>query len=770
MHPVNNPLNQSRWSPIADYALLVGAGAGAVASIATQNATAATLPMTALVAMGLLNRRRIDRYVKHTEEALAGIEGQLVTEFSILTEQVSALPTPEAINQLQRSAIEHGDRNLIHFSETLEATKQELYQRLEAVETPDLSQIYQDLAELQDQYTYACTSLSNLSKQIERVANQPRMEETETDVSQLKTEVMQLRVNLESLSNESKTAQATLQDAVRHLDRRLRQLPSNTDPNLLKGEVRELIKAVSDLVPRRDFMLLTEKIQTMQESQESLQQTVEQLRSSAAVEIQNGHVPFPPDPDLQALQTELLALAENLQQVEARLEDIAVPFDITAEIRGTTATYLSGIQWQLATLEQQTQALIQRQKGLAALPSSRLPGDVPPVPEVPVGAPQEPFQWLMALRSDAATDENWSAVDQALFQALDEVSERLILVWPWSSAVKLDERLIERFREVLEGGCQLEIGWCHPGDRHEGRFLKTIAQQWQLTTAQRQSLKSTLNQLLPLKQQYPEGFSFKILGTEEQFIVCDRSYAIVGIDALPAASSTFPHLDLRIKTTESSVISQLLHRFDNPDALAEDAMAYFNRAITRYDLRDPDGAIEDFAQVLRLQPDDAVALNNRGLIWAEKKQHQRALADFNRALASDPQLFAARCNRGWLLMNQGESELAIADFDQAIQINSAAAMPYFYRGMVRQRTGDMLGAIADFTQAIQKDNQVALPYCYRGATYQRQGDIIRAISDLETAASILHAQGDQRALAQVTQVLSSLKQAEIAQPLRLHSA
>lgn len=770
MHPVNNPLNQSRWSPIADYALLLGSGAGAVASIATQNAAAATVPMTALVAMGLLNRRRIDRYLKHTEEALAGIEGQLITEVSILTEQVSALPTPETIEQLQRSAIEHSDRNLVHFSETLEQSKKEIHQRIEAIESPDLSHLHQDIAELQDQYTYVCTSLSNVSKQIERLAYQPRMEETETDITQLKTEVMQLRVNLESLGSESKTAQATLQDAVRHLDRRLRQLPNSNDPNLLKGEVRELIKAVSDLVPRRDFAALAEKLQIVQESQEGLRQTIDRLRSSQEeIALQNGHIPQEQNADLQTLQVELLALAENLQQVETRLEDISVPFDITAEIRGTTATYLSGIQWQLSMLEQQTQDLMQQQQGLMTVPSSRVPGALPPAAASSNGNLNDSLQWLMALRGETL-ENNWSAVDQALFNALDEVSERLVLVWPWSSAIELDQRLIERFHEILEGGCRLEIGWCHPGDRREGRLLKTITQQWKLMTGQRRLLKSTLNQLLPLKQQYPDLFSFKILGTQEQFLVCDRDYAIVGLEALPAASSVFLHLDLRVRTTEGSIISQLLHRFDNPDALPEDATAYFNRAITRHDLRDPDGAITDFAQVLRLSPDDAVALNNRGVIWAEKKQYQRALEDFNDALTSDENLFAARCNRGWLLMNQGKIGRAIADFDIAIQSDSSSAIPYFYRGTARQRSGDSLGAIADFTRAIQNDDQIALPYCYRGAAYQRQGDIMRAINDLETAASLLHAQGDHRALAQVTQVLSSLKQTEITQPLKLHSA
>lgn len=757
-----------RWSPIADYALLLGSGAGAVASLATQNVAVATVPMTALVAMGLLNRRRVDQFIKRSDDAIADLEGQLVSEVSVLSEQVSALPSPEAITQLQRSAMAYSDRNITHCIESIDRAERELHQRIDTFAAPDLSGLHQETAALRDHYTELCTSVSNLSKQVERLSHLPRMEATETDVSQLKTEVMQLRVSLESLGSESKTSQATLQDAVRHLDRRLRQVPNGADPTMLKGEVRELIKAVSDLVPRRDFVALTEKLQTVQESQEHLRKTLDRLRSTSEVTGQS-HAAAPSSAEFQQFKAEVASLTSGLQQVESRLADISVPFDITAEIRGTTATYLSSLQWQLSMLEQQMQDLTQQQQQWVGRPNSRLPGRLPPASATSPTSVKNNCEWLMALRGQTQ-EPGWSAVDQALYQALDEVAERLVLVWPWSSTVMLDERLVKRFAELLAGGCRLEIGWCHPGDRREGRLLKSMAQQWRLTTTQRRLLKSTLNQLLPLKEQYPDRFSFKILGTKEQFIICDQRYAIVGMQALPAASSVFPELDLRVKTSDVNIVAQLLHRFEHPDVLPEDADAYFNRAVTRYDLRDAEGAIADYAQVLRLKPDDAVALNNRGLIWAEKKQYQRALDDFDHALSTQPDLFAARCNRGWLKMQRGHLDEAIADFSQAIQGRAQAAIPYFYRGHARQNLGDSLGAIADFTQAIHKQPQAALPYCYRGAAYQLLGDVNRAIHDLETAASLMHAQGDHRSLAQVTQVLASLKHVEMTQPIALHSA
>lgn len=762
-------MNNRRWLPATEYALLFGSGAGAVASLLTQNAAIASLPITALVAMGLLQRRRVDQSTEFTTERINVLEERALDEVSNLSERVSALPSPEAIRGFQQAAMEHTDRGTLQCSQVMEQTKREVEERIQHLTEPNLSPIQQEISQLQDLYTDICTSVNTLSKQMDRASSLPRMEDTEDEVAQLKTEIMQLRVSLETLGTETKTSQTTLQDAMRHLDRRLRQVPASGDPNLLKDEVRELIRAVADLVPRREFAALSEQLQALQDTQTSLRQTIGHLQSASQPIEQNGHIQ-PHTPGVKALESEVGSLANHLRDVELRLEDIAVPFDITSEIRGTTATYLSSLQWQLALLEQQTQDLLQQQREMGAAPRSQPLEHLKTITtQAQPAASDAPMQWLMAFRGEASEGQ-WSAIDRALMRSLDEVSERLVLVWPWSSAIELDERLVARFEEILEQKCRLEIGWCHPGNRQEGRLLKNITQQWNLTTAQRHLLKSTLNKLLPLKQKYAEHFSFKILGTHEQFLVCDRSYAVVGLQSLPAASSAFTELDLRVKTTEMSVIDRLLHRFENPDALPEDATAYFNRAITRYDLRDADGAIADFSKVIRMNPEDAVASNNRAVIWAEKKQHQRALEDLNRALANDTYLFAARCNRGWLQMSGGNFNQAIIDFDYAAQSDHTSSLPYFYRGTARQKLGDSLGAIADYTKAIQKSPQAALSYCYRGSAYQRSGDIARAVTDLETAASLLHAQGDHRALAQVTQVLSTLKQPEVIQPLQLRSA
>lgn len=54
----------SQLSSASEYALILGTGASAAVSLAAQQVTAASLPLTALVAIGLLNRHRLDRQIK----------------------------------------------------------------------------------------------------------------------------------------------------------------------------------------------------------------------------------------------------------------------------------------------------------------------------------------------------------------------------------------------------------------------------------------------------------------------------------------------------------------------------------------------------------------------------------------------------------------------------------------------------------------------------------------------------------------------------------
>ncbi len=772
MHPVNIP----RWSQMRDSALVLGAGAGAVVSLATQQAAIATIPVTALVALGILDRRRLERRLGQLKKQQSCLEGEVSQSLHQVQTQVAALPSPEMVTSMHRAAMAHSDGAMVRLSQRLDRVQADWEKKLHSLSQPDLSHLYQDMAQVQDQYAYVCSTVDHLERQVQRLASQPRMEAAEVDVAQVKTELMQLRVSLDALGSESKAAQSTLQDAVRHLDRRLRQAPASPDSSLVKGEVRELIRAVADLVPRREMAGVNEKLRTMESNQDALRRQLEALKGQQGGTGNNGRRPdHAPDWNMQA---EIKRLANHLEQLEKRLNDIDAPFDITAEIRGTTATYLSSMQWQLATLEQATQDLIQKHQVLQAptLGVKFPPGEQGLLQRFralpagdggnPEGMTNSSDTWVMALRG--ATAQPWStAVDRALLTALEQAQQRLVMVWPWSPTAVLDEELMDRLRAALERGVRVELGWCHSGDRPHGELLRAISHSWQLATAEQQRLKTALEHLLPLKKQYPHHFSFKVLGTEERFLVCDRAYGLVALRELPAASRAFPALDMRLRTTETMVLEGLLQRFDQSDP--GEPSAYFNRAATRYDLRDLAGAVVDYTALLSQVPTHVLAHNNRAVAWGDQQQWSRALADWDGAIALDGNCFAARCNRGYVHLLQGHFQQAVTDLTAAVSLEPTTPFTHFYLGQAHQKLGHLSEAIAAYTVAIEQAPQIALPYCFRGVAHQTQGHIPQAIADLETAASLLHAQRDHRTLAQITQALAQLKRQTVAHPVGLHT-
>jgi tetratricopeptide (TPR) repeat protein len=78
------------------------------------------------------------------------------------------------------------------------------------------------------------------------------------------------------------------------------------------------------------------------------------------------------------------------------------------------------------------------------------------------------------------------------------------------------------------------------------------------------------------------------------------------------------------------------------------AVAYGWRALVWQDKKDFDRAIVDYDAAIRLDPGRAWAFNNRGNAWAAKRQFARAIADYGEAIRLDPSFAAAYRSRAWI--------------------------------------------------------------------------------------------------------------------------
>jgi len=95
--------------------------------------------------------------------------------------------------------------------------------------------------------------------------------------------------------------------------------------------------------------------------------------------------------------------------------------------------------------------------------------------------------------------------------------------------------------------------------------------------------------------------------------------------------------------------------------------------------------------------------NNSGIEKFHSGDLDGALEDYNQAIKINPNYVDAYNNRGCLLVEEGDYERAIKDFAHAIKINPYHATAYFNRGSAWRGLKEYKNAIEDFKRAMELD-------------------------------------------------------------------
>jgi tetratricopeptide (TPR) repeat protein len=128
---------------------------------------------------------------------------------------------------------------------------------------------------------------------------------------------------------------------------------------------------------------------------------------------------------------------------------------------------------------------------------------------------------------------------------------------------------------------------------------------------------------------------------------------------------------------------------------------FFYSGVKKGEQEDWQGAIADFSDALRLNPNLIEAYNNRGTAYSIIGQNEKAIVDYNEAIRLKPTDPEAYYNRGVTYREIKDYPKAIADFSQSIRLSPKDAVSYFNRGVIFQQLGDKPKAIADFKQAAE---------------------------------------------------------------------
>jgi tetratricopeptide (TPR) repeat protein len=150
-------------------------------------------------------------------------------------------------------------------------------------------------------------------------------------------------------------------------------------------------------------------------------------------------------------------------------------------------------------------------------------------------------------------------------------------------------------------------------------------------------------------------------------------------------------------------------------------------------------------------------LFERGLNKQDREDYAGAIVDYTEFIKTNPNHLEAHANRGFARAMENDLQGSIADFNRAIEISPFNADAYNARGNVNAMAGNLTASVRDFNKAIRFDRNFADAYYNRALSRHGLGDRRGAKSDLSRAAQLFRQQRDAGGYQQAREWINKLK-------------
>ena len=142
----------------------------------------------------------------------------------------------------------------------------------------------------------------------------------------------------------------------------------------------------------------------------------------------------------------------------------------------------------------------------------------------------------------------------------------------------------------------------------------------------------------------------------------------------------------------------------------KDALAYFNRAVVRENLKDYREAIQDYTARGAGEPAICRSVHEPGECGKQAGTPPGGPSDLNRAIELAPHDEKAYLNRGLTKEALQDFTGAMQDYAKAIGLGPDQPTPYYHRGNAKAALKDYQAAIEAYNQAIRLDPAYAIAY------------------------------------------------------------
>ena len=139
------------------------------------------------------------------------------------------------------------------------------------------------------------------------------------------------------------------------------------------------------------------------------------------------------------------------------------------------------------------------------------------------------------------------------------------------------------------------------------------------------------------------------------------------------------------------------------------AFIYFMRANTYRGMGDLERAIADHSESIRIAPGWDKSYNDRGAIYFQQGDFARALEDVSKVISfrpDSPRVASSYAIRAMLLRRMGEPAKALADADKAIALDPRSAMAIYVRAQIWEALGRSEEATAGIRAALAIDPKI----------------------------------------------------------------